>query len=74
MAVVKTVKGDPILVGLGEFTTHFRTDFSGWIGGCSLGTGLLTHGHVSPLSSMDIWPPEKPCPSDQRPLAPAKGV
>ena len=29
-AVVKTVKGDPILVG--EFTNHFRTYFSGWIG------------------------------------------
>ena len=23
---------DPILVGIGEFTTHFRTCFSGWIG------------------------------------------
>ena len=23
---------DPILVGIGEFTTHFRTYFSGWIG------------------------------------------
>ena len=27
--VVKTVKGDPILVGFGEFTTHFRTYTSG---------------------------------------------
>ena len=33
--------------GIGEFTTHFRTYFSGWIG---LFTGLmirvLTHGHM----------------------------
>ena len=29
---VKTVLGSTILVGLGEFTTHFRTYFSGWIG------------------------------------------
>ena len=30
MAVVKTVLVDPILVGLGGFTTHFRTYLSGW--------------------------------------------
>ena len=30
--VVKTVLGYPILVGIGEFTTHFRTYFRGWIG------------------------------------------
>ena len=29
--VVKTVLGSTILVGMGEFTTHFRTYF-GWIG------------------------------------------
>ena len=28
--VVKTVLGSHL--GLGEFTTHLRTDFSGWIG------------------------------------------
>ena len=27
--VVKTVQGVPMLVGIGEFTTHSRTDFSG---------------------------------------------
>ena len=30
-------------MGLGEFTTHVRTDFSGWIGGT---IWLLTHGHL----------------------------
>ena len=29
-------------VGVGEFTTHFRTYFSGWI-------GALTHGHLFPV-------------------------
>ena len=44
--VVKTVLVHPILVGIGEFTTHFRTYFSGdrevhW------GTiWILTHGHT----------------------------
>ena len=37
---------DPILVGIGEFTTHFRTYFSGdrdvhW------GYRTLTYGHMS---------------------------
>ena len=27
----KRFGSDPILVGIGEFTTHFRTYFSGWI-------------------------------------------
>ena len=35
--------------GVGEFTTHLRTCFSGWIGSRSLGAnrfgfGILTHG------------------------------
>ena len=33
--------------GVGEFTTHFRTYFSGWIGMFTRGTiGVLTHSHV----------------------------
>ena len=37
---------DPILVG--EFTTHFRTYFSGWIGMFTGGTiWILTHGHLA---------------------------
>ena len=33
--------------GVGEFTTHFRTDFSGWIGMFTGGTSwILTHGHT----------------------------
>ena len=39
--VVKTILG-PILVG--EFTTHFRTCFSGDVHWGV--TGLLTHGHI----------------------------
>ena len=31
---------------VGKFTTHFRTDFSGWDFHWGL-TGVLTHGHVS---------------------------
>ena len=29
--MLKTVLVDPILVGIGEFTTQFRTYFSDWI-------------------------------------------
>ena len=33
--------------GVGEFTTHFRTYFSGWIGMFTAGTiWVLTHSHV----------------------------
>ena len=38
--------------GVGEFTTHFRTYFSGWIES----DGLLTHGHM-PL----FWGRTAPC-------------
>ena len=42
MAVgVKTVLGDPILVGMGEFTTQFSTFFSGWIGMFTEGMSLF---------------------------------
>ena len=38
---------DPILVGIGEFTTHFRTCFSGWIGMFTGGTiWILTRASV----------------------------
>ena len=30
--LVKHVMVDPMLVGIGEFTTHFGTCLSGWIG------------------------------------------
>ena len=34
--------------GVGEFTTHFRTYFSGWIGMFTGGTiWVLTHGHMN---------------------------
>ena len=34
-------------LGVGEFTTHFRTYFSGWIESDVHGqTGILTHGHM----------------------------
>ena len=33
-------------LGAGEFTTHLRLDFSGWIGMFTGGTGFLTHGHM----------------------------
>ena len=36
--VVKTVLGSQF--GVGEFTTHFRTYFSGWIGMFTGGTGF----------------------------------
>ena len=46
--VVKTVVVDPILVGIGEFTAHVRTDFSGnW--DVHWGYGVLTHGHMAPF-------------------------
>ena len=32
---------------VGEFTTHFRTYFRGWIGILSGVTGILTRGHVN---------------------------
>ena len=33
---------------VGEFTTHFRTDFSGWIGMFTGGTiWILTHGRLT---------------------------
>ena len=35
--------------GVGQFTTHFKTYFSGWIGMFTGGTiWLLTHGHQTP--------------------------
>ena len=34
--------------GVGEFTTHFRTYVSGWIGTFTGAYGVLTHGHVGP--------------------------
>ena len=38
---------DPILVGLGEFTTRLRTYFSGWSGMFTGGTiWILTHGQI----------------------------
>ena len=38
--------------GVGEFTTHFRTYFSGWIGMFTGGTiWVLTHGHLSEVRS-----------------------
>ena len=39
------VKTNGIPFGVGEFTTHFRTYFSGWIG-MFWGYGLLTHGQM----------------------------
>ena len=43
--VVKTVQRDPIL-GVGEFTTHFRTYFSwDWLM-VTGGYGILTHSHM----------------------------
>ena len=36
---------DPIF-GVGEFTTHFRTYLSGWIGIFTATTWLMTHGHI----------------------------
>ena len=44
--VVKTVVVDFMLVGIGEFTTDFRTYFS-WEWDVHWGYGLLTHGHMA---------------------------
>ena len=38
---------DPILVGIGEFTTHFRTYFSGWIESDVHWGYDLAHGNFS---------------------------
>ena len=37
---------DPILVGIGEFTTHFRTYFSDWLMFTGGTIWLLTHDHL----------------------------
>ena len=48
LVVVKTVLGSHF-GGPGEFTAHFGTYFSGWIGMFSGGTiWVLTHGHMAP--------------------------
>ena len=40
---------------VGEFTTHFRTYFSGWIGMFTGGTiWLLTHGHICRQSATEV--------------------
>ena len=45
--VVKTVVVGPILVGRGEFTTHFRLPISvGIESDAHWGYGLLAHGHM----------------------------
>ena len=37
-------------LGVGEFTTHFRTYLSGWIGMFTGGTiWILTHGHMAAM-------------------------
>ena len=44
---------------VGEFTTHFRTYYSGWIGMFTAGTiWLLTHAHVNPFgrTSREVTP------------------
>ena len=54
---------DPILVGIGEFTTHSRTNFSVWIGMFIGGTiWVLTHSHVAgPSWSQMLRPVDLRC-------------
>ena len=47
---------DHILVGIGEFTTHFRTDFSGWIGMFTGGTiWVLTQSQMASVFLPNHW-------------------
>lgn len=47
MAVVKTVQGDPIWLGFGEFTTQVRKPILVGIGMFAEGTSwILTHGEM----------------------------
>ena len=55
----KPLKGI-ILIGIGEFTTHFRTYFSGdWDVHWGYGLLLVTHGHMPPtqqsIASAEVW-------------------
>ena len=54
--------------GVGEFTTHFRNDFSGWIGMFTRGypIWLLTHGHFTSPKPANLAPAGHP--EDQLPL------
>ena len=48
----------PSTLLVGEFTTHVRTYFSGWIeSDVHWGlTGVLTHGHIIKLVNKDFGP------------------